>query len=328
MRIISIDVGIKNLAYCVVESEALANDDYKILQWNVINLCGEEHLCNCILKVKDKKGKGKSKKGENELIINDMPISLCNKKAIYRKFDKYYCQTHAKQSLDYFLPNASLKNIKKWKRDALVSYAASQGIVFTDTCKKDELLALITTYLAEKTLEKITAVSANEMTLIQMGVQLVKEFDRVLDDKLLGDKLLDDKLLVGNSIGLLDKIVIENQISPIANRMKTLQGMIAQYFIMRGNPQIAFISSANKLKMFSKVDTNTNAEKNEEVTVLPVSSKNKTTYSERKKAGVDIVKELLPKNNESWLPTFLTHKKKDDLADAFLQGVWFLNKKL
>ena len=67
MRIISIDVGIKNLAYCVVETEALANPDmhineYKIIQWDVINLCGEEHLCNCTLKEKFKKGKIKSKK--------------------------------------------------------------------------------------------------------------------------------------------------------------------------------------------------------------------------------------------------------------------------
>lgn len=323
MRIISIDVGIKNLAYCVVESEA-PDVAYKILQWEVINLCGEDQLCNCILKekVKKVKGKGKGKAGEKpaNIITTESSISLCNKKATYCKNGQYYCQTHAKQSAEYFLPNASLKNIKKWKRDALVAYAVAQGIVFTDTCKKDELLALITTYLAAKTLNKITAVSANEMTLIQMGVQLVKEFDQVLH---------------GNSIGLLDKIVIENQISPIANRMKTLQGMIAQYFIMRGNPQIAFIASANKLKMFKKTDTDVHADTDTvadtdtlaNTDTVVVSSKSKTTYSERKKAGVDIVKELLPKNNTTWLPTFLTHKKKDDLADAFLQGVWYLNKK-
>ena len=312
MRIISIDVGIKNLAYCIVESEESEESEesmnnYKILQWDVINLCGEEHMCNCILKEKVKKGKAKAKnakaknaKAQNakaeETICDTPPLSLCNKKAVYWKAENYYCQTHAKQSADYFLPNASLKNIKKWKRDALVSYAVTQGIVFPNQGKKDEVLSCITTYLSEKTFDKIITVSANEMTLIQMGVQLVKDFDRVLGE---------------NNISLLDKIVIENQISPIANRMKTLQGMIAQYFIMRGNPHIAFISSANKLKMFTKAEAD---------------SKSKTSYSERKKAGVGIVKDLLSHNNATWLPNFLTHKKKDDLADAFLQGVWFLNK--
>ena len=35
MKILSIDVGIKNLSYCVIKYE---NDDYKILDWNIIDL--------------------------------------------------------------------------------------------------------------------------------------------------------------------------------------------------------------------------------------------------------------------------------------------------
>ena len=136
------------------------------------------------------------------------------------------------------------------------------------------------------------------MTLVQMGITLVKEFDKILD------------------IEHIDHIVIENQISPIANRMKTLQGMIAQYFIMRNKCAISFISSANKLKVFSKVDNNVSI------------SSGSSSYGERKKEGVKIVKELLENNdlNKEWLELFLNHKKKDDLADAFLQGAWFLNK--
>ena len=332
MRIISIDVGIKNLAYCILECNVEMNI-YKVLQWDVINLCGEEHICTCALKEKDKKGKdkkekdkkgkdrkGKDKKGKEKYNKEETVISLCVKKATYVKGLNYYCQTHAKASMEYLLPNAALKNIKKWKREALVSFALAQGIVINDTWKKDELLKEIITYMEQKTLEKISTVSANEMTLVQMGVQLVKEFDRVLG-------------VGGNAITFLDKIIIENQISPIANRMKTLQGMIAQYFIMRDNPQIAFISSANKLKLFTKKQVQTDVQTDVQTQVQThvqtdvSTSLNKTTYSERKKAGVLIVKELLVKDNTEWLPIFLAHKKKDDLADAFLQGIWFLSKK-
>ena len=334
MRIISIDVGIKNLAYCILECNVEMNI-YKVLQWDVINLCGEEHICTCALKEKDKKGKdkkGKDKKGKEKNNKEEAVISLCVKKATYVKGLNYYCQTHAKASMEYLLPNAALKNIKKWKREALVSFALAQGIVINDAWKKDELLKEIITYMEQKTLEKISTVSANEMTLVQMGVQLVKEFDRVLG-------------VGGNAITFLDKIIIENQISPIANRMKTLQGMIAQYFIMRDNPQIAFISSANKLKLFTKkkvqtdvqtqvqtqvqadVQTHVQADVQTDVQTDVSTSLNKTTYNERKKAGVLIVKELLVKDNTEWLPIFLAHKKKDDLADAFLQGIWFLSKK-
>ena len=350
MRIISIDVGIKNLAYCIIEYDGLTNttninttniNTTKILHWDVINLCGEEHLCTCPLQVKVKvkkekgekkkvKGKKKGEQGETT-IAEEPPLSLCQKKASYFKGEQYYCQTHAKKSTEYLLPNSSLKNIKKWKREALVAYALSQELVFPDACKKDELLKQVIHYIGEKTLEKIRTVSANEMTLVQMGIQLVKDFDKVLCDK----------VLCLNEISLLDKIIIENQISPIANRMKTLQGMIAQYFIMRGNPKIAFISSANKLKMFTNKELDANAMEanamdanameanaiDTEAEANIVIHKNKSTYSERKKAGVEIVKDLLGQHNEIWLPTFLTHKKKDDLADAFLQGLWFLNKK-
>ena len=42
-------------------------------------------------------------------------------------------------------------------------------------------------------------------------------------------------------LSTIDIILLENQISPIANRMKTLQGMIAQYFIINNNHGIHII---------------------------------------------------------------------------------------
>jgi hypothetical protein len=97
--------------------------------------------------------------------------------------------------------------------------------------------------------------------------------------------------------------------------MKTIQGMIVQYFIMSnivvGN--IEFISAINKLKDFA------NANNNE-----------KTKYSDRKKLGITTTLELLS-NDYRFIDKkdyFMTHKKKDDLADSFLQGLWFVNNKM
>ena len=64
--------------------------------------------------------------------------------------------------------------------------------------------------------EKIIPVRADCINLIDIGRTMKQKFDQ-----LFACDFLD-----------LDKVIIENQISPLASRMKTLQGMITQYFIM------------------------------------------------------------------------------------------------
>ncbi len=89
--------------------------------------------------------------------------------------------------------------------------------------------------------------------------------------------------------------------------MKTLQGMIAQYFIDKNNHNIEFMSAANKLKLF-------------------VESSKKTSYSERKKLSILYTKQLLSnKKMDKDLEFFVNHKKKDDLADCLLQGIYYLS---
>ena len=108
----------------------------------------------------------------------------------------------------------------------------------------------------------------------------------------------------------LDRVIIENQIGPLALRMKTLQGMIMQHFIEKGCEIIEEISAANKLKEYL--------------------TKKKTKYSERKRLSIEITKKKLEEKNHlhHWLPHFIDHKKKDDLADSYLQGLWYIKYKL
>lgn len=112
---------------------------------------------------------------------------------------------------------------------------------------------------------------------------------------------------------IIDCVLVENQVSPLANRMRIFQGMIIQHFIEQGCKQIHNISAKNKLKDFLGKDNS------------------KTSYSERKKLSIQFTTEMICKSNLfiKWDQFFLSHKKKDDLADSFLQGIWFLkNEKL
>jgi hypothetical protein len=107
---------------------------------------------------------------------------------------------------------------------------------------------------------------------------------------------------------IIDYVIIENQISPIANRMKTIQGMIAQYFIMSdvAVDKIEFVAASNKLK--------------------DCDEKDKSSYKARKQLGIKKCLEYLTTNNgfTTKIEYFDKHKKQDDLADSFLQGMWFI----
>jgi hypothetical protein len=104
--------------------------------------------------------------------------------------------------------------------------------------------------------------------------------------------------------------------------MKSLQGMIAQYFIMHDKTQIMFVSAANKLKGYTQSGAGIQSAAGAADTD-GVAGTDKSSYADRKKAGIRITTELLTHNTD-WLTFFKTHKKKDDLADAFLQGKWYL----
>jgi len=130
------------------------------------------------------------------------------------------------------------------------------------------------------------------MNLVQYGRNLKKQFTEIFKDI------------------KIDGVIVENQIGPLAMRMKTLQGMIMQHFIEKNIPLVEEVSASNKLKEF-------------------IGNK-KTTYSERKKLSIDFTREIISKDNllSQWLDIFNKHKKKDDLADSFLQGRWYLKKTL
>ena len=283
MQIISIDVGIKNLAYCIIEINNnidINDNNYKIIKWGSINLCGEEMKCDI----------NTIKKGD-----------ICGKKATYTKNNINYCQTHAKKTA-FIIPNKVISSatIKKKKMNDLIEFAKKYKIVINENEKKENILTPVLEYISIHAFDIIGKTSANQLDLVTIGIALKTEFDKILP--------------TGNIN--IDHVVIENQISPIANRMKTIQGMIAQYFIMYNIPKVTFISAMNKLKLFIE------------------NNGIKTEYKDRKKMGINITTGLLQyKNvendendeNSKWILFFSTHKKKDDLADAFLQGLWVLN---
>jgi len=273
MLILSIDIGIKNLAFCLFEK---TNEDsyFKIKLWDIINLAEDNEIKMCCVIEKNK---------------------TCNKVAKYYTNDGCFCLKHSKKQ-PFQLPTNDLKLsfINKQNLQKLINIADKYSLQYEKPAKKNSLINIITEYINNKCFKEITTKNAASIDLITIGKNIKKKFNNIF--------LNEDKMYY---------VIIENQISPLANRMKTIQGMIAQYFIMNDSANvIEFVSAINKLK---------------ECNIPP-----KTTYKIRKTLGIQKCLEILNTDCkfEDKKMFFMSHNKKDDLSDCFLQGMWFINNKL
>jgi hypothetical protein len=309
MKVISFDIGIKNMAYCFL---SVSGEQFEIIDWNVLNLMDEvlkeNHLCDCI--------NSKTNKNKNKKTPENTVVKTCGKKAKYScpTGEKFLCESHAKKSEEYWIPckEKMPSSIKKLKLDDLISLGKTLGFTDFSGLKKD-ILDRILEKIESKTLKpliKPKSKTASETDLITVGRNMTKKLEE-----------LDHQGIT--------HVIIENQISTIATRMKTIQGMLTQYYIMKGVSDIEFISSFNKLKAFSKAasDSHKTPEKNEKKDDTEKTDKDK--YKERKADGIAICTKFLDENPAltPWKTGFEESKKKDDLADCFLQGLFFIRKK-
>ena len=85
MALLSIDVGIKNLAYCLL-------DEHTIYNWGVVNLIEDKKFMCCF----------------------ETKTGVCKNEAKFTKNSKYFCLKHAKRE-DFMVPNPEINtsNIKK-----------------------------------------------------------------------------------------------------------------------------------------------------------------------------------------------------------------------
>ena len=297
-KIISFDVGIKNMAYCIFDVSG--ESSWTIQDWNTVNLLEapptNKTCTQCLV----------AKRGS--------PAPICGKRAKYEKDDQYYCETHGKKS-GHMMPSKStypayLKKQKVGELHRIAMLYNIEGIAMNE--KRADLIQKILDFFDRRCLKLVEnkqAPNAKKESLISIARSIRDKFDMIESMK-----------------GVTD-VLIENQISPIASRMTTIQGLLTQYFVMRHDPivpvNIEFISSRNKLKQFSRDDEVAE----EGATEITQSQR----YKSHKTDSVAYTKQILDKYPDckaKWA-SMLETPKKDDLADCFLQGIWYIenNKK-
>jgi hypothetical protein len=302
---ISFDVGIKNLAYCILKFNDA--NKFNIIDWNCINLLDDleetPEKCKCCFKKPEKKSK--LSKTQNVVAVS---TTMCGKKAFFSTTtNDFFCKKHIPEN--YILPEKqySSTSIKKLKVPELLKLYETTFKTTADTTgfRRAELLEKIIYYYDNIQLKKIVdtkKINSKHISLITIGEKLKIELDKIIFSNNLSDKKFT--------------VLIENQISTIASRMTSIQAMIVQYFISSAatinspEKKIELISSKNKLKNCVQETNNT------------VVAEEKT-YKNNKKNGILFCKNIL-ENNEmnQQISFFVSNKKKDDLADCFLQGYY------
>ena len=203
---------------------------------------------------------------------------------------------------------AAAANLKLRKSDLIQEITTTLARDYLEPFDEAKYSSYITGVVVADKPKKANYIYAHDLDLITYGRNMMKHLDAILFSAAAAETA---------AVPPIDMMIIENQISTLASRMKTLQGMITQYFIMKHIPQIEFISASCKLKLFTDSTVG-----GEEVCV------DASTYADRKKSGIIVCRslgEISRKHNSSyakWIPVFENHKKKDDLADCFLQGLW------
>ena len=257
VKIISIDVGIKNLAYCCLET---TESGINIIDWDIINIM--ENM--------------------NPLCSNLYRNKPCTKEACY-----------------IIKPLDSLNiNNKSLKNKSLKNKSLKKTVYF---CNKKTCMKQMDSIYTKKEIKKHKKKTCKNTKLQELGVKLLTQ----LQNK--KNKLLN-----------VDKIIIENQ--PVLKNptMKSIQMILYTFFLEHGLmdetsniTDIILFSARNKLKTYNgpKVEC---------------SLKNK--YSKRKFLSIEYTKYFI-KENELWNTFFLSHSKKDDLADCYMQGLYYLQYK-
>jgi hypothetical protein len=322
-QILSIDVGIKNLSFCLFEiTDIISTNSIKVLKWDNIDLTKQDDIgskCTYIDNGLEKKKVVKSQPSvKSKKIVKSQPEVLepglqvqveavavavvCDKPAKFLKDGKCYCLKHSKLT-NFLQPAADLKPsfLNKQTLQKLIDIAgkyklfSSSDIQEQKQYKKVQLVSMLNEFSAQNCFSVIEKSNAAKIDLVTIGRNIQHRFDDILGDYLL----------------TIDTIIIENQIGPIANKMKTIQGMLSQYFIMKNNNiSVDFISATNKLKDF-----------------IPLENKTvKMDYKERKKLGVQTCSNFVVTDARfsDWSMFFSKHQKKDDLSDCFLQGMWYI----
>jgi hypothetical protein len=293
--ILSFDVGVINLSYCLLTKKEFTKEtgekyiDFFIIDWGIIDLTNRsEQKCNCGLPAKMTN------------IVNDVT--------------NYYCKKHSKEvNIEYdafeklFIINKENKCIHANKNGKVCDKKSNYNYNNNNYCSAHAKQYYNNNNKNIK-LKSFKFKCSKLLNFDDVKYGLVMELEKRYN------------------LLYCDHVVIENQPSFKNPRMKSIASTIYDYYLIRGIidkkitnsliKSVKFMSPSNKLKLATEGDIKLLIK----VKNTDESKSYKLTKSLSIKYCNDMTKHL-PNMNL----LFNTMKKKDDMADSFLQGVYMYN---
>jgi hypothetical protein len=296
MKTLSWDVGIKNLAYCILETDDnIINNNFKIIKWGVINIDDDSNTVKCSYEIRGNKICPKN--AQFAYTNNNTIIGLC--KVHNTKYEIKIDEIEEDTNKDNI---CNEEDCNKKSQFIFTNKKYCKGHHTKERKRK----------LRELTPKKVSKIKCTRKPLKDMCLKMNIELDKIRE--------FDN----------INQVLIENQPTFINPTMKTISALLFGYFITRYNKKeiiknvkVSFISPSNKLKV-NKKDSNKKLENAED----------KNVYKMTKTLGIKYCKELLNnqlgsgenlcQNIQDNLNILNANKKKDDLCDAFLQAYYYI----
>jgi hypothetical protein len=283
MKVLSWDVGIINLAYCLIDYN-YDDKTFKIIDWDVINLTDRAK----------------------------MKCKQCNANPSFYQTSSnmYYCKNHMKNA------NITPPTFESLFADNDKNTCCYEGKTICGKKSK---------YHYEGALCNVHAKSKYKS--IQNTFKLIKHTKKAISTMSMDDFMYKLVTELDKRPHLLqcERVYIENQPTMKNPRMKTISVTLYNFYMIRGMIDKNIISAVHFMAPSNKLKLADDGDKKELVKVKNDDNESKT-YKLTKALGVKYCLEMISDMPE-WVDRFNSHKKKDDMADCFLQGMYALLNK-
>jgi hypothetical protein len=338
------DIGIKNLAYCILEQSKASststilnppqntannqtnhitfnNTTYSITGWADISLLGQinTNLADA----------GEASSLASKLTCacpkNDkinapncgVAASYCHESLAADGSYRGYCKSHFKKSGIARMPTVLVNKCYHTGCTTKATHVLKSH-VFMGYCKKHvvDQMRVSSAARVEGDFLKINRVkNAGKIDINQLGIALFQELDKL-------------KAIITRP----DCILLENQ--PVLKNptMKSMQMFLYSYYLMRilesnqakgitgiGDKYIQCYTASKKLDLIKFFPAA------EQTRISGLLAKVKNGYARNKKMSILMVEYLLA-NNTKWLQFFKGHPKQDDLADSLLMTLHYFER--